>query len=780
MIRRSIYILGLTVLCLTVGGLSFAQQLLTKDSEKLDFAHGLLEQSMFSMAAVQFEEFIQQFPQSTFLDDAYVGAAESHFFLKEYDRAAGLYQKYLEQFPSGKSKGIALVRLGQCLYLSGKYDDALAKLTAVDPAGLTPPFVQTLNFFIGQVYAVQSKPKEAVPYFEKAAQVAESNAYTAQAYFQWASALSRTGDYPSALEKAAKALELGSNDEFKISVQMKQGEIYFLAGQFPQSAETFKKVVDQYPSAPVVADAAANWLTALYNQKQYDDLTAQYNQHFKDNLQPAYIPVHILAAKGLSAAGKLDEALAVLNKISELPSLTQAQKTKIYLQKADLLVRSGRFADALPVIDAVLSSGQPAKSSTLMLKAQTHLGLKDYDKAWETYQKIAQDFVNTPEEAEAVCGMAHVRYAQAQHEQSAGLFMDCFNKSKDDAVRSDALYNAFLSYEKANVLNKAVATGEQYLSVFPKGDRLLDATIVLSGLYAKSGDYKRSTEILTPLTNDPDESRRQNAGFQIAYNLQMSGQVDQALAGYQKIIAEHKTADPVCYLALKNSFIIYLQKNDEPKAADALEHAIRDYEDNDIALKDYLWLAQYWEDKNEPRAMTVILEAARRHHASETGSPGITYFMAEADRLQGQNAEAIKLYDETIDGEGGAQYKGRARIGKGITLAANSDHANAQKQFAMAISDNPQDNFVGMRGRFETAKSLEAEKKFEDAAKTYLLVAVLYKDPYYSPESLLLAGNLFKQLNNKTEALSAYNQIVTVYPQSPQAVKAKDLLSQIK
>ncbi len=760
------------------GAPSFAQQLLTRDNEKIDFAHGLLQQSMFSLAAAQYEEFIQQFPQSQFLDDAYLGVAESHFFLKEYERAVALYQKYIEQFPSGKSKAVALVRSGQCFYLLGKHAEALAQFTAVDPTGLTPTFLQTLNFYMGQIHAIQKKYKEAALFYEKAV-VLPDGAYTAQAYLQWAGALSGSEDYIGALEKAAKALELAKTDEFKVSAMMKQAEIYFLSGQYAQAAEAFKKVADLYPSLPIVPDATANWFTALLSNKQYDEIVAQYDQRFKDNLQNSYVPVHLTAAKAFGALGKNDEAVAVLTKVENMSGITDGQRAKTHLNKIDLLVRSGRFRDALDSVNAEIAINPAIKIPIILLKSQSYLGLKNYEAAWGHYQEVLKESPDTSFADEAVCGLGHIRYGQSQYEEAAKFFMDCSQKSKDEGQRSKALYHAFLAYEKTNV-DKAIEIGESYIQTFPKGESLLDVGIILAGLYSKKENYQKSVDLLKPLVNDSDDTRRQNAIFQIAYNLHMAGEKDEALLGYERVINEHKTADQAYYLALKNSFIIYLQNKNETKAADVLERAIREFENNDIPSKHYLWLAQYWQDRNEPGAMLTVLGAAQKVHGASPDALGIKFFTAEAHRMQNNCPEAVKSYDETIAQDNDGKYKARSYLGKGACLITTGDFAGAQTELSRAIGENPDDQFVALRGRFELARAAEAEKKLEEAAKLYLVVSVLYNDPYYSPEALLRAAGIFQQLNNKTEALNALKQILSAYPQSPQAVKAKEIADTLK
>ena len=42
-----------------------------------------------------------------------------------------------------------------------------------------------------------------------------------------------------------------------------------------------------------------------------------------------------------------------------------------------------------------------------------------------------------PDDPGAYCAMANLRYTQNKFQEAASLFMDCFNKSKDDPSRQD-------------------------------------------------------------------------------------------------------------------------------------------------------------------------------------------------------------------------------------------------------------------------------------------------------------------------------------------------------
>ena len=427
---RAAVVLVAVFLCAALSSPSGAQQLLTNDSEKIDFAHGLLGQGQYGLAAAQFEEFIQQFPSSTFLQDAYLGAGECDFFLKEYDKAIDQFQKYLAQFPDGKNKGDAQVRLAQSLYIKGNLDESLKQLNAVNLDGLSPQFKQTLYFFKGQILATQNNNDDALANLKAAAETADAQAYTAQAYFKWGTLLAHT-DQAGALDKYSKAFGLADTDDLKASISMKQGEVYFLLKQYPDAEETFRKTIEAYPNLPIVTDAIANWYTVLIAQKKYDPVIANFNQQLKGNVdKPEYFSAYLLASKALSASGNIDGGVALLDKITALPGISDEQKGMVSLSKARSFVDGGKFADAATFIDGQINAATSVKAPLLLLKGKSHLSLKEYDKAWAAYEQVSKDFMGSPVMAEAVCGMAYVRYGQEQFEPAANLFMDCFNKAR--------------------------------------------------------------------------------------------------------------------------------------------------------------------------------------------------------------------------------------------------------------------------------------------------------------------------------------------------------------
>ncbi len=660
--------LGALILTGTTFHPGWTQQSPTRDGEKIDFAQQLLNGSQHKLAALEFAEFIEQYPQSSFLSRAYLGAGESYFFLKEYNKAVVFYQQYAYKFPNGEEQWFGRLRLGQCFFLMGKNHMALTKLTSVDISQVQAPFVQTLYFYLGQVFEVEKNFPQAFANFEKATQVQESGGYTSQAYLQWGNILALQGDYPQAMDKYTKAFKAAQSNDIKGEITIKQAQ-------------------------------------TLIKQNKNDE-----------------------------AVGAIDKFIA-------------AQK--------------GLDRDTLFTV--------------MLLKARAQEGLKNYDAAWNTYLAQASEF---PDRPAVYCGMAHISYAKDQFQEAASLFMDCFNKSKKDPLRADILFNAFLMYQNAGMNDKAAKVWGLYRRQYPQGRWIFDLDLALANIYIQEQKYEKAEELLRSLLKKTDDPHWPQALFEMGYDLQLAGKNNEALLAYEKIVKQY--ADPeLKYLALKNSAIIYLNQNDPDKAARALGAITQDPTLQNLPIKGYLWLAQYWQSKNDPQKMLDVLTLAQKGPFPAPQIQGIDFFMGEAYRLQKHFTQAEKYYDRIIANREKNSYQGRAYLGRGLCLAARGEAANAQKALEGAISSNPEDNFVTLRARFELARLFESQQNIKTAVKLYMMVGLLYKDPEYGPRALLRAGDLLQKLNEPREALRAYQQILEDYPQSQGAQKAKELIRKI-
>ena len=148
----------------------------------------------------------------------------------------------------------------------------------------------------------------------------------------------------------------------------------------------------------------------------------------------------------------------------------------------------------------------------------------------------------------------------------------------------------------------------------------------------------------------------------------------------------------------------------------------------------------------------------------------LLFFKGESAMGAKDYPKSADFYSQAIQERAEGAYVAQAHLGLGIAHAAMDDTAAAEKDFNAALSYDHELK-VAMRARFELANLRLKAKDLEGAAKAFMLVAILYDDPKYTPPALYKAGECFRSLQRMDEAQKAFLELKTRYPESDWARK---------
>ncbi len=110
-------------------------------------------------------------------------------------------------------------------------------------------------------------------------------------------------------------------------------------------------------------------------------------------------------------------------------------------------------------------------------------------------------------------------------------------------------------------------------------------------------------------------------------------------------------------------------------------------------------------------------------------------------------------------------YESKKKMDKAIELYEQVANTNAGDTAA--------------RARFHLGEIYEAKGDCDSAARSYMQVAILFLHPELSPESLWRAGQCFETMGSVDRAKRAYQEILSDFPESEQAGKAKQRLDEL-
>jgi tol-pal system protein YbgF len=755
------------------------EQVPTKETEALDFAQSLLSRGMYDMAIAEYQKFITAYPQSTYLDDAHFAIGETYFLSQDFAKAAEAFNQFKTQFPNSNKLPAAVLRLGQMDIQQKKYDEAIKELTAVDAARFKARDMQALYFYMAQADEGKGDAKAALEDIQKSAAVAQTGPLTPYVFEELGQIQAKNRQYKEAGDAYTKALEASPDDNFKGYLTYRLAEVQFLAGNYQQSIEQFRQILEKFPTLDVAQDAYANLLLAHFNLGQYDQLLAVYHTHndlIKE--QGRYFDIHFAAVRALVEQKLYDDALKLLDKVLAFPSLQDVDKHRGVVEKADILIRTQKYQEALGLLENAGSVPNLDLDKETFLKAQAYYGLKDFKRAYDTFQTVINSYPQSNFVKAALLGVANCSQQLGNHKEASDVFIKYYNAEEDPDLKAQALYDAALMSAQTEDQNQAIDRLQQYLKDYPKGKYYEPSILLLADLYGKAKQPDKAVGLLQDYATHPENIQRPDAVyFLLGYHQQLQGQVDQALETYKKVTPNKD--DPKFYAwALKNTASIYLSKKDDADAL-ALFKRVSDLDQNYLELKTYIWLCNELLKGHQHKEVLEVAQKTEKFFPNQAQEE-IAYFKAEAYRGLKNFEQAGKFYDVVLASPKKDSFTGSAHIGKGLYLGEAKKFEEAKSEFQKAVDENGEDNTITLRARFELGNIASQENNLNDALRFYLLVATLYNDDYYCPESLWRSGQIFEQLKSNDQALKNYQEIVTKYKNSAAAKLAAERIAALK
>ncbi len=763
---------------------SVAEAVSSRDLELIDFANGLFERNFYDMALQEYKKFIVAFPESDFLEDAYYGVAESLFFLKSYVRAIGALNSYKEFYPSGAKIDIVNLRLGQSFFFLEEYEEALSRLTEVDPGRLDKEFLPGFYLYQGKVLSQRGSLKEAEKALLQAAEQSSEKDMTFSVFMELADVFDRREDFLKAIAYYRKAREAADSDARKGITLYKEGEVYLFIKRYKEAITAFENIVTQYAQQDVAFDALVNLMLAYYRAGEHEKVLEVYDQR-KADIQKQdtdeVFRVYYLLALAHIRASEFEKALTALDTVLKREGLSEQDKGKAYIKKLEILVKLRNFEEALTIVKAHLKDVVEDRDNILFLKAEAFYGLKRYQEAFAVYQEIQTQYKDSGLSDEVLYSMAHAKSKSQEPAEAAKLFWRYFQQGKDSPKREEALYNLILIEKDLEQWEQAIKHAEIFLKTFPKSETKEKVFYWLGTLYPKNDQISEAIAVYKEfLTSFPESEQSHEICFLLAFHLNALGSSDEALSYYERLDSPdvHRA---LRYPALKNAALIYLNRQEQARAAALFYQLITLYDDNDLKWETYIWLAERYLKTGQYADMLKVVEkaGAKLDKDEEKRHWELIFLEAQALRKLEKYEKAIENYQKLLAHPDAERFKAASRIGLGLCYAQTAQYEKAKEQFETAILENTEDNTVTMRARFEIANVYRELDDHEQAVKFYMFVSVLYDDDEYCPEALYQAGRSFEMLKQGRKAVQVYQELGARYPDSPQAQQAKERIESL-
>jgi TolA-binding protein len=738
--------------------------------------------------------------QSADLAKAQLAIADGLYIRKMYDLAVPEYEKYLGEFPGDPGRPGAMYRLADCYASLGQEQPALNTYQMLIAEVGSGEFVGSAAFRLASNEFDRKNFRSAAPLYEKAYANAKSPEIKLTARYYEAKCLELSGKKGDATDAYADVAKSTGKNPYRDAARLSLAYFALEGNQKQQALDLFADLGNDAAKPTVRAEALtrAGILAADLKQKdratqfftnaiglnvegkwkqiaeleqmklQYEgdkfaqvlDSYAKSANSLGDETRPS---VMLLVANSYRQLGKQQQALELYDKLIRIYSNT----AEAYDARYQRLVSLDAIKDPslVPEVDAYLATGpgRERADKAKLLKAQALFQQRRFEPAARLYLELANSSLADSYKADCFYA-AGFSFLQVNDNQSAShAFTGLIDKYPRHLMVSKALLKRALLFQEAKNLPAAINDFNRILTSYPASAEVETALLQKGLTLGQQGAYPdMAATFRTLLKSYPKSSGAAQANYWVGWAAFEGKRYQDAIDPLMK--ARVLSPDEFGEKTTLRLILCYQNLNNKPEAAKEIDAFIqKDPEKTSMVLDVCRWLGSDYYKANDYADAAKYLGLFTKNTDPSKVDRDIWLNFAkslnEVKNYPDANSAVTHYLEQATEPPERAQgflVLGRAQLGI-------KDFDGATKSAEQALGLQPEGRLNAdarmMIGDIESARG-----NYENAARSYMSVALLYEDPDVTPRALEHAYEAFQKAGNQPQATKTLSELKSRYP----------------
>lgn len=728
--------------------------------EQVRLADGLFARGMYELALREYVGVVDQ-PGATNGEAMIYRMAECYRELGRNSEASAAYDRVITGFPETVYAQRAAIRQAESAVAEGRFEDAAVLLRTRAEGSLDISLRPAWRYYRAHAENQRGHPKIAEPIFRRLIEEDGGSPYASFARLELAELL-------QAANPASPEIRTLLEQETKAAT-----------------------------SSPVSRQAAMCLAAHLYSQKDFADSADLYLKIIKDDATQADA-VRPYAVWSSFKAGRWEESLRLssslascdglyvrANSLRQLGRTNDARKTYGELlsayptnslsnaaryEAAALALRVGDFSEAA-LFAAQVKPTAALGEDILWIQAEAARGEGRTEDAVRYYDQLYRDYPRGGKVVGARMQAARLLLESGRWEESSDRYRAIARDPAGHDRAADALFASAYARVQLKQPAEAVADWTILIRDFPAFKSLDDALYGCAQAQTELGQTSPAEQLLTRLLKDyPISPRAPEAHYLLGTILEADEKWDEAGEHYQAAARENPNGELSRRIQFRRIAVLQRQgRQDEAGATlNKLLSAPAGSEGIPAPLLD--WLAR-WNLQQQDWA------SAERAGVALAGQDGVWsalgwYQAGRAREEMKKNNEAREAYRKVFSTQPTREsVESCYRLGRLALTAGDSDEARSSLTRAAEMAGDEALADLRARSYFSLAELEEKTGQMEQAARTFLSVALLYDDPVLTPESLYRAAHLLEKLGRGGDQKRTSQELRERYPDSEWAKK---------
>jgi TolA-binding protein len=768
---------GLLILTTFHGGIAFADELEAEGQKQLDFANGLFHRAFFEEAVEEYERYLTRFPNGTQRVIAWRRLGEAAYAAGGHEKALKAFEQLSELGLDETTRRETSLSKGEVLYFLKRYGDAVAVLTALTAPEVPPELRSRALYYRGKAHFEKGDTEASQADLNRLIKELPDTALAPFGRYQLGFVFMAREEYENAAIAFSEVAQSKADDELRMESRYRAAEIYDKIGWFSAAVGAYERLRKDFPGSDYAKRADYGYAWALYHAGSFPEALVSADAFLKAYPDSPYrMGVAYLRGNCLQQQQQYDQALAAYKGLAtQFPDSEFAPRAQY--KSAWVQYLRGEYVAAREEITAFL---QARKESPLVGDAAFLLGSilvseGNYEDAHEEFRLVAVKYPDSEFGVEALYKSAECLGQLGLTDQAAKAFEEFAKRYPDNPLTEQAILRAGDAQFDAKDFEAAVLKYQRLLTS-PTDKAVEEQSLYRLALtYYNMKDFPSSAKTLeTLLSRFPDSRHGAEAQYRIAeYHLRETKDALKALEGFEKAMAAAPDG-PFAGRALRGLALARYEQKDLDKAAALFLRLMKEYPTLSLNEETYAWTGQHFFDHGQWVTAAQAFEALLRSLPNYANPERIRFKIAECREKEGKTEGAIQQYQAVVDTAPSSSKAAEARFRMAGLYESLKDGDKAFALYEQTANSNTGD--VAARARFRLGELLEAREEYDQAARSFMRVAILFLHEELSPRALWRAGQSFSKGGSEEQSRKAYEELIADYPDSELAQQARELL----
>lgn len=712
-------------------------------------------QKQYDLAIPRYIEFIRLRAAGDERQAALFRLGESQRALERPAEAMAAYGKLVSEYRTGEFLGPAAYRLGEMQFTGKDFEGAAASFHIAAQNVRDPKLRLASKFFEGRSLDSAGRKVEALSAYREVVAQKEDNPYRERALFDLADADARAGLTDSAFRQFRKLAEAAEQPQVRTGAAVKAGLMAIDARDFAAARPLLESAASARDLPAWSAAAQTGLLRLDYEEEKYDAVAGRAESLLASLPSESRPEVLLLAANAQRQSGRHAEALVLYDRLAaEFPDSNAAKEAGFHRLVSLVAQRDER---APSQIDQFLqtSTDREQKSRASLLKAELLFEQQDYAGAETLYASAVEAAGTEKYRADALYKLAWCRLQQKKYDQAVSALTRFLTQFPRHPLASAAMAQRGMAQLQNGQKEEALADFSMIIDRY-KGSKEREGAMLQRALLL--GNMDRPAEMAAAfqrlVAEYPGSESEAQAQFWIGYVAFEGKKYKDAIPSLERA----RKTDPDTYgeRATLRLLLSHYYLQDRESAAREARQLGADKIPNEV--RSWLGLSALEAGDNQA-AIEFLAPLASGAEATDD----LRMAFARAQIGAGQFEQARATLQKLLPRVHEPGTKARVHLMLAEALIGLKDGPGAKTQAEEAQRLQPQGR-INAEARLANGRALLEQGMFDDAARAFMAVALLYDEKDLTPQALVLAEQAYLRANNREDAGRAREELQRRYP----------------